>query len=164
MSHPDHEPHDDTAATEPALHALASRLDAHGAAFAAERPGLADRVHAASVRELGGRAPLARIGWWAWPVAAAAAAAVAIVVWLPDSRPVSHPHAMDLVSAAARAGDLPGSGRSERLIVALTDPAAAVAAGEPAADGASAVAIMRARDVDDFSVELDELLSVGGRR
>jgi hypothetical protein len=156
--------HFSDAASDPWLRPTMARLDALGAAYAAERAGLADRVHRASVAQLGGHAPLARIGRWAWPVAAAAAAALAVVLTLPAWRPASRSSEGSVVGVAARTTELPGSGRSERLLVTLLDSNAAVASGEPTSDDASALAILRARDVDDFTVELDELLSVGGRR
>ena len=156
--------HFNAAASDPGLRATMARLDALGGSYAGERPGLADRVHRASVVRIGGAAPLARIGRWAWPVAAAAAAALAVVLSLPSLRPAPRPADNAVVGVATRATELPGSGRSERLLVTLLDSNAAVAAGAQASDDASAVAILRARDVDDFTVELDELLSVGGRR
>ena len=96
----------------------------------------------------------------------AVAALAAVVGWasLRGTAPRA-PQDIDLVAAAARSGELPGGGRSERLIVALFDPSASVAAGgNPAAEGDSAAAIVHAHDVDDFNVELDELLSAGGAR
>lgn len=164
MAEHDDLPHLTDAASDPGLRATMARLDALGRSYADERAGLADRVHRASVSRLGGAAPLARIGRWAWPVAAAAVAAIAAVIAVPSLGPAARPADNAVVGVTSRATELPGSGRSERLLVTLLDSNAAAASGDAASDDASAAAILRARDVDDFTVELDELLSVGGRR
>ncbi len=181
-------PHDANSPPEPtldpALRALASRLDAAGAQFASERPGMAGRIFAASAQQLVAPVTAGRIGAGAsagasasgvpsilrpahvrtnWGrLAAAASIAAAALVGVLLLRPVAPERPTDVMTVSR---ELPASGRSERLLVALFDSDAALVSSDPTAgDGASALAIIRGHNVDDVAVELDELLAVGGAR
>ena len=158
---PDHHPE-----LDPALKALADRLDALGRVHSAERPGLSDRVFAASRPELPDGAVAGRVGLGAsvvrrWSLAAAAAVllAASLVVTMRVV-PVRQGPAGDI--AVARAAVLGPAGGSESLLVALIDQEAAL--GGDGLDAASAIALAHRGSPDLVAVELDELLATGGRR
>jgi hypothetical protein len=161
-----HDPHPDSAhghLDDAALRALAERLDAAGEAYDAERPGLADRVHAASVVHLAGArtAPIASIGRWWHAAAAAVLVALAVTAVVRFGGAPAGPK--DISSARlSRAAQLDPAGGSESLLVALIDQDAALD-GE-SIDGASAIAVTHRGSPDLVEVELEELLSAGGRR
>ncbi|MFM8697376.1 MAG: hypothetical protein ACKORL_08105 [Phycisphaerales bacterium] len=148
---------------DPALRALAERLDAAGRSYDHERPGLADRVHAASVRHLAGArtAPVAVIGrWW---YAAAAAVMLALSVTAVVRFGAGPGAAKDIASVGmVRTAQLDPAGGSESLLVALIDQDAALD-GE-SLDGASAIALTHRGSPDLVEIELEELLATGGRR
>jgi hypothetical protein len=148
---------------DPALRALARRLDAAGRSYDDERPGLAGRVHAASVRHLAGThaAPIAAIGRWRFAAAAAVLVALAATAVLRFGG--APQGAKDIASVRlARAAELDPAGGSESLLVALIDQDAAL--DGDTLDGASAIALTHRGSPDLVEIELEELLATGGRR
>lgn len=151
---------------DPALRALADRLDARGRAHAAERPGLADRVFAASRSELPGGSVAGRVGFasaavrrWSFAVAATVLLAASVAVYM-RALPAAKVPAGDI--AAARSAVLGPASGSESLLVALIDQEAAL--DDDGLDAASAIALAHRGSADLVAVELDELLATGGRR
>jgi hypothetical protein len=65
---------------------------------------------------------------------------------------------------SVRAPELAPIGGSEALLVALIDEDTALHAADGSGLDAGAVVLMSGRSVDDVTVELEELLSAGGRR
>lgn len=157
---------------DPALRALSDRLNALGRTHADGRPGLADRVFAASRAELPGGAVAGRVGFasaavrrWSFAAAAALLLAASVAVYM-RALPAAKVPAGDI--ATARAAVLGPASGSESLLVALIDQEAAL--GQEAAldddglDAASAIALAHRGSADLVAVELDELLATGGRR
>ena len=162
------EPHDHLHGLpdEAALRALASRLDASGRAYASERLGLAERVFAASAPVASASAtsslPFPSARRWGLAAAAAVALVGSVAVYL-----VGRGSTVDRAAAgvlAVRAPELAPIGGSEALLVALIDEDAALHAADGSGLDAGAVVLMSGRSVDDVTVELEELLSAGGRR
>ncbi len=152
---------------DPALRALADRLDARGRAHAAERPGLADRVFAASRTELPRIDVVGRVGFasaavrrWSFAVAATVLLAASVAVYM-RALPAAKVPAGDI--AAARSAVLAPASGSESLLVALIDQEAALD-DDDGLDAASAIALAHRGSADLVAVELDELLATGGRR
>jgi hypothetical protein len=149
---------------DPALTALADRLDALGRVHAAERPGLADRVFAASSPSLAPAAVVGRVGFAAtvrrrsFAAAAVVLLAASVAVYV---RALPHRAAGRADIAVARAAELAPAGGSESLLVALIDQDAALEGN--GLDGASAIALAHRGSPDLVAVELDELLATGGR-
>jgi hypothetical protein len=115
---------------DPALRALGDRLAGLGRAHAAERPGLADRVFAASRAELRGGAVVGRVGFasavvrrWSFAAAAAVLLAASVAVYM-RALPATKGPAGDI--AAARSAVLGPASGSESLLVALIDQEAAL--------------------------------------
>jgi hypothetical protein len=151
---------------DPALRALGERLAGLGRAHAAERPGLADRVFAASRAELRGGAVVGRVGFasavvrrWSFAAAAAVLLAASVAVYM-RALPATKGPAGDI--AAARSAVLGPASGSESLLVALIDQEAAL--DDDGMDAASAIALAHRGSADLVAVELDELLATGGRR
>lgn len=151
---------------EAELRGLSRRLDRSADLFAGERPGLADRVFAASSPMLGSAPqPVGFVGharrWGLAAAAAVALAATATVVLV--SRPAA-PAAADLRAVRAPAEIAPMGG-SEALLLALIDREAALGATDGGTGfDASAIALTSGRSVDDVTVELEELLAAGAGR
>ena len=173
-SHDRHEGHDQHDQQDPqglpaddALNAIAARLDLSAASYAAERPGLADRVFARSVTELQSNqlpATLAFVGArtrrWALAAAAIVMLAGSVAIFVFGGTPPRAPNIM-----TARAVELTPMGGSEALLVAFIDSDTALGATDGgSAFDASAIGLTTGRSVDDVTVELDELLAAGGKR
>jgi len=158
---------------DPALEALVQRLDDHARAFAAERPGMADRIFVASRGELGASGPVAVIGSapssGAWRSASwrAVAAVVALAVSVPlvwrALTPTAVPSDVSTVRAGARMAELAPASHSEWLLVALVDDEAALhgasAWGNAGIRDADAIALTRGSSADLVTIELEELLA-----
>lgn len=160
MTVPDYHDHDSAGGGDPRLEAM---LGLSARAYRAERAGLADRVHAASVRALPAARPLGFVGFRrASSLAAAAAVLVACsVAVVLLSRGEAAPGGI----RAVRSAELAPAGGAESLLVALIDEDAALRSTEGGAGfDASAVVLTSGRSVDDLTVELEELLEAGGRR
>jgi len=150
-----------------ALNAIATRLDLSAASYAAERPGLADRVFARSVTELHSEqlpATLAFVGArtrrWALAAAAIVMLAGSVAIFVFGGTPPRAPNIM-----TARAVELTPMSGSEALLVAFIDSDTALGATDGgSAFDASAIGLTTGRSVDDVTVELDELLAAGGQR
>ena len=160
MSVPHHHDQDPAGGADPRLEAM---LGMSARAYRAERAGLADRVHAASVRALPAARPLGFVGFRrAASFAAAAGVLVACsvaVVLLSQGR--GAPAGIRTV----RSAELAPAGGAESLLVALMDEDAALRSTEGGAGfDASAVVLTSGRSVDDLTVELEDLLEAGGRR
>jgi len=153
---------------EAALRALASRLDASGRAFAAERSGLADRVLAASAPVASASAvtssslPFPSSRRWGLAAAAAVALVGSVAVYLVGQRSTVDRSAAGVL--AVRAPELAPIGGSEALLIALIDEDTALHAADGSGLDAGAVVLMSGGSVDDVTVELEELLAAGGRR
>jgi hypothetical protein len=129
------------------LRELAARLDASAARYASERPGLADRVFAASAPALGAAPASIPLPWvrrWGLAAAAAVALVASVTVVL-----VSQPR-------ADRAAGIVG--------VAMMDEEAALHAADGGGIDAGAVVLMHGGSADDVTIELEELLAAGTRR
>lgn len=160
-----HEPHGLPA--DAALNAIATRLELSATFYAAERPGLADRVFARSVTELQSNqlsATVAFVGGqtrrWALAAAAIVMLAGSVAIFVFGGTPPRAPNMM-----TARAVELPPMSGSEALLVAFIDSDTALGATDGgSAFDASAIGLTTGRSVDDVTVELDELLAAGGKR
>ena len=150
-----------------ALNAITTRLELSAASYAAERPGLADRVFARSVTELQSNqlpATLAFVGArtrrWALAAAAIVMLAGSVAIFVFGGTPPRAPSIM-----IVRAVELTPMGGSEALLVAFIDSDTALGATDGgSAFDASAIGLTTGRSVDDVTVELDELLAAGGKR
>jgi len=150
-----------------ALNVIAARLELSAASYAAERPGLADRVFARSVTELQTEqlpATLAFVGartrHWALAAAAIVMLAGSVAIFVFGGTPPRAPSIMTV-----RAVELTPMGGSEALLVAFIDSDTALGATDGgSAFDASAIGLTTGRSVDDVTVELDELLAAGGKR
>ena len=127
-SHDQHEPHGLPA--DAALNAIATRLELSAASYAAERPGLADRVFARSVTELQSNqlpATLAFVGArtrrWALAAAAIVMLAGSVAIFVFGGTPPRAPNMM-----TARAVELTPMSGSEALLVAFIDSDSALGA------------------------------------
>jgi hypothetical protein len=152
-------PHDD-----PAFRAIEERLGESAARYASERPGLADRIFAASAPRLAPPAPLAMPSArrWALAAAAAVAACASVAVLLVGQGSGGSRQAPGIV--AARSIDLAPMGGSEALLVALIDDDSAIHAADGDGIDAGALALTRGASADDVTIELEELLAAGSRR
>ena len=150
-----------------ALNAIATRLDLSAASYAAERPGLADRVFARSVTELHSEqlpATLVFVGArtrrWALAAAAIVMLAGSVAIFVFGGTPPRAPNIM-----TARTVELNPMGGSEALLVAFIDSDTALGATDGgSAFDASAIGLTTGRSVDDVTVEIYELLAAGGKR
>ncbi len=166
--HDQHDQHDQHGRpADDALNAIAARLELSAASYAAERPGLADRVFARSVTELHAEqlpATLALVGArtrrWALAAAAMVMLAGSVAIFIFGGTP---PRAPNIITV--RAVELTPMGGSEALLVAFIDSDTALGATDGgSAFDASAIGLTTGRSVDDVTVELDELLAAGGKR
>ena len=145
------------------LRELAARLEASAARYASERPGLADRVFAASAPALGAAPASIPLPWvrrWGLAAAAAVALVASVTVVL-----VSQPRADRAAGiVGVRATELSPMGGSEALLVAMMDEEAALHAADGGGIDAGAVVLMHGGSADDVTIELEELLAAGTRR
>jgi len=166
--HDQHDPHDPHGLpADEALNAIATRLELSAASYAAERPGLADRVFARSVTELQTEQLPATLAFvsartrrWALAAAAIVMLAGSVAIFVFGGTPPRAPNIM-----MARTVELTPMGGSEALLVAFIDSDTALGATDGgSAFDASAIGLTTGRSVDDVTVELDELLAAGGQR
>lgn len=156
--------HDDRLRDDPAFRAIEERLGESAARYASERPGLADRVFAASAPRLAPPAPIAMPVTRRWALAAAAMVALSasVAVLLVGQGPGVARQATGIV--AARSIDLAPMGGSEALLVALIDDDSALHAADGDGLHAGAVPLTSGASADDVTIELEELLAAGSRR
>jgi len=125
--------------------------------------GLASRVYAASVVELGAPQPVARIGWGRWVAVASAAAALGLVLMvplgvLPTGTREAGGDSLELVAFQP-------AGTAERLVVGLYDRDVALDAIDlSTGDGTASLVLSGGHDAAEIESELQSLLAVGGAR
>jgi hypothetical protein len=162
--HPLHDSSDGTQPSDARTQRLMEQLDALGALHAREASerGVADRVFAASMRELSNAsAPrvVARIGWqrWAGVLGAAAVLGMAVVVPMMMQQPSRD---SSLVQA-----QLAPAGLSEIIVVGLLDDDAALESFDPSSEEVMApVAMTRSHRAEQVQGEIQRLLALGGDR
>lgn len=157
-----HQQFDGEGHEDPALRAIEERLGDSAARYASERPGLADRVFAASAPRLAAPMPIAYPSARRWGLAAAAAVALAasVAVLVVGRAPMRGAAGITTV----RSIDIAPMGGSEALLVALIDDDTALHAADGAGLDAGAVPLTGGASADDVTIELEELLAAGGRR
>lgn len=145
---------------DPRLEAMLGRS---ALAYRSERAGLADRIHAASVRELPAPRPLHFPAFRR--VSMAALAACVLVACSAALFVLAQGRAAGGGIRAVRSAELAPAGGAESLLVALIDEDAALRSTDGGAGfDASAVVLTSGRSVDDLTVELEDLLEAGGRQ
>lgn len=162
--HPLHDSSDGSQPFDARTERLMSQLDALGAMHAREanERGVADRVFAASARELAGASSprvLARIGWQRWAGVLGAAAVLGMAVVVPM---MMHQPSRDTSLVQAQ---LAPAGLSEIIVVGLLDDDATLESFDPSSEEVMApVAMTRSHRGEQVQGEIQRLLALGGDR